>query len=93
MPKELLTIPEVANAITNEATTLLERLRHSIDPGQQWKVKTKRFLRQVHAEHHKQRRNALQASKIRFLQAKWKFKHGQLSPADLDQAQKQFDAT
>ncbi|OQR89063.1 hypothetical protein THRCLA_22754 [Thraustotheca clavata] len=62
---------------------------HRPSPGmawRQWKVKTKHFLRRVHTEHHKQRRNALKAAKIRFLQAKWKLKHGQSSPADLELA-------
>ncbi|CAK4733622.1 unnamed protein product, partial [Aphanomyces euteiches] len=89
LPKELLAIREVREAIVSEAGELLERLRNSSQPGDmwtQWQRRTKRFLQKYHARMVTNQKNALQEAKIQWLQAQLRHHHGRLTEAALNTA-------
>ncbi|KAH9108056.1 hypothetical protein AeMF1_016690, partial [Aphanomyces euteiches] len=90
LPKELMAIPEVRDAIKHEAREFLEVLRTSSEPGEmwtRWKHRTKRFLQKYHARMITDQRNALQMAQIQWLQAQLKHQQGRISP-DNSQSQK-----
>ncbi|KAH9142090.1 hypothetical protein AeRB84_013810 [Aphanomyces euteiches] len=94
LPKELLAIREVREAIVSEAGELLERLRNSNQPGDmwtQWQRCTKRFFQKYHARMVTNQKNALQEAKIQWLQAQLRHHHGRLTEAALNTARAQCE--
>ncbi|KAF0712116.1 hypothetical protein As57867_004903, partial [Aphanomyces stellatus] len=94
LPKELLSIREVAETIVSEAKALLSILRTANNPGvvwSGWKKRTHKFLTAYHVRHHAERKCIVIRAEREWRHAQANARHGRIAASELLAARAAFD--